>query len=110
MKEGTAIEITQRFMQEVGVGDNYNMRYRHLQLMPKERLILQGENQYFILTDPPFQLKMYSKAGIFNLRDDRINEHQYLHRGITVLINQDSKRVLQVKILQIIPKQKENGF
>ena len=44
MNEGTAIEIAEGKMRELGVGEDYILRYRHLRLDPKEKRKLKGEN------------------------------------------------------------------
>lgn len=103
MTEGLAIEIAERKMKELGVGDNFLIRLRHFQIPPASKIELDAENELLILVKPDEYVKMYSKAGIFNLRDNRINEMQYIHRGKTWIINQETKRYLQVKIIQVIP-------
>lgn len=104
MTEGLAIEIAKQMMQEQGVNDQYIYRYRHFQLAPLGKLELKGHNELLILIRPDEQVKAYSKAGIYNVLDTRINEMQYLHRGVVTIINQSRDRYLQVKLLQVIPK------
>lgn len=104
MTEGLAIEIAKQMMQEQGVGDQYIFRFHHYQIAPLRKLEIKGHNELIILIRPDQQLKAYSKAGIYNLLDTRINEMQYLHRGIVTLINQSKEMQLQVKLLQVIPK------
>lgn len=103
MTEGTAIEFARLTMKELGVGDCYTLRYRQIQLPPFRKVELKATNEVIILIKPSYFLKAYSKTGILNLRDRLINEHQYIHRGKTVLINENGKRHIQVKILQVIP-------
>lgn len=104
MTEGLAIEIAKQMMQEQGVGDQYIYRYRHFQLAPLGKIEMKGHNELIILIRPDDQVKAYSKAGIYNVQDTRINEMQYLHRGVVTIINQSKELHLQVKVLQVIPK------
>lgn len=103
MTEGTAIEFARLTMKELGVGDCYTLRYRQIQIPPHRKVELKASNEIIILIKPPYFLKAYSKAGILNRTDKFINEHQYIHRGKTVLINQNSKAYLNATVLQVIP-------
>ncbi len=107
MTEGLAIELAKQKMLEMGVGENYLIRFRHFQLAPLSQIKIQGFNELLILVRPDDNVKVYSKAGIYNEQDNGINEMQYVHRGLTVIFNQRKDKFLQVKILQVIPKLKE---
>ena len=109
MTEGFALELAKQAMNEMGVGENFLIRFRHFQVPPSSKIELKANNELLIIVKPSRYLKVYSKAGIYNELDSRINEMQYIHRGLTVIINQQRKGFLQVKILQIIPKIKQNG-
>jgi hypothetical protein len=103
MTEGTAIELAKQKMKESGE-ENYILRFRHFQLPPISKVELNAYNELLILIRPEPYVKMYSKTGIYNSQDTKINEMQYLHQGATIIINQDYKNHLQVKVLQVIPK------
>jgi len=103
MTEGLAIEIAKQKMMEIGVGENYLIRFRHFQIQPLSKVELKGHNEFLILIQPDRYIKVYSKAGIYNELDNGINEMQYVHRGVTVLFNQQTRGTLQVKVLQVIP-------
>ena len=105
MNEGTAIEIAERKMSEMGVGDNYILRYRHLRLDPLEKQKIKAENHLYILIRPSKSIKVASKAGIYDMIDSGINELQYTHRGLILIENLVKARV-DVKFIQVIPKQK----
>ena len=109
MTEGLAIELARQQMMELGNGEDYIIRLRHFQIPPSSKIQLTGHNELLILIRPEHEVKMYSKSGIYNELDNRINEMQYLHRGLTVIINQKSEGYLQVKVLQVIPKLKKDG-
>jgi len=103
MTEGLAIELAKQKMLELGVGENYLIRFRHFQVAPLSGIKLKGFNELLILVRPDADLKVYSKTGIYNEKDSRINEMQYVHRGVTVIFNQRKEGFLQVKLLQVIP-------
>lgn len=105
MNEGTAIELARRKMKEMGVGKKYILRYRHFRLSPSEKITIRGENHLFILIDPPYRIKVKSKAGIYNMVDQGINELQHIHRGLIVVENPIS-RTLDTRFIQVIPLHK----
>ncbi|NOQ75641.1 MAG: hypothetical protein GQ574_26775 [Crocinitomix sp.] len=102
MNEGTAITIAEHKMKELGVGDNYILRYRHFRLDPNEVREIKGENHLYILTYPFNDIKISSKAGVYDLKDDGINELQYVHRGVIRIENKSGVR-LDAKFIQAIP-------
>ena len=106
MTEGLAIELAKRKMEELGVGENYLLRLRHFQIGSLSKLELDGENHLYILVDPDNLTKVYSKAGVYNVLDEKLNEMTYLHRG-KITVNNQGGGYLQVKFLQVIPKNKE---
>lgn len=106
MTEGLAIELAKRKMEELSVGENYLLRFRHFQIAPVSKLELKASNELFILIDPDSMIKVFSKAGVYNVQDNKINEMQYIHRGNITVINQGKKEFMQVMFLQVIPKLK----
>lgn len=102
MKEGTAIELAQKRMEELGI-KNYLLRYRTLQLAPLAKLIIDAENHLYYLIEPSVYAIVRSKAGICNLRDITINEMQFVHRGKITIQNQYETNYLLVKFIQVIP-------
>ena len=106
MNEGTAIEIAEQKMKELGIGKDYIIRYRHLMLDPQQKKEIKGENHLYILIQPNSGIMVASKAGIFNMGDTGINEQQYIHRGL-ILIESFLKSRIDVKFIQVIPLQKK---
>ena len=104
MTEGLAIEIAKQKMQQLGNGKEYLFHLRHLQISPLTQVKLKAQNELFILIKPPDDVKVYSKAGIYNMMDTDINEMQYVHRGLTTVFNQHKQDHLHVKFLQVTPK------
>ncbi|MBI3133635.1 MAG: hypothetical protein HYZ14_03070 [Bacteroidetes bacterium] len=105
MTEGAAIEIIRYQMCELGVID-YIVRYRHLRLKESEKRIIKAENHLFVLIDPQANIKVESKAGIYDMRDQTINEQQHLHRGIISVTNQSLVQN-DARFIQAIPRQKK---
>lgn len=104
MNEGTAIEIARYKMCELGI-DNYVLRYRHLNLKETEKRIIKAENHLFIFIDPQIDIKIESKAGVYDLKDKTNQEQQHVHRGIITVTNQSASQN-NARFIQVIPKEK----
>jgi len=102
MNEGTAITIAEHKMKELGVGKNYILRYRHFRLDPYEVREIKGQNHVYILTYPFFNISILSKAGIYDLEDNGVNELQHVHTGKIRIENKSNVR-LDAKFIQVIP-------
>lgn len=111
MTEGLAIEIAKQMMKEQGIGDQYIIRFRHFLIPTSGTLEIKAHNELFILLRPEYLFSVSSMAGTYNLADIRINEMQYLHRGLITIVNKSKGTPVFVKMLQVIPKLKreENG-
>ena len=106
MEEGTGIAIAKNKMKELGIAEcDYILRYRHFRLDPNEKREIKGDNHYFILIYPYFNVKLESKMGIYDMEDDGVNELQHLHSGLIKIENQSRIR-LDVKFIQVIPVEK----
>lgn len=108
MTEGLAIEIVEHKMRELGVGENYLLRYRHFQLEPGGKRVLKTLNHLFILLTPDVDSQVSSRNGVFDLKDTTAPEMQYLHNGEITLVNQNPKFFISIKFLQVIPTNKIN--
>ena len=104
MTEGTALDFAKSKMNELGVED-YRLRYRHIIFKGREKKILKGENQLFIFIQSYGQVKITSKAGIYDRTDAAINEMQYIHTGL-IEIENNSTRQTEVRMIQVIPTYK----
>lgn len=102
MDEGTAIKFGEIKMREQAI-ENYLMVYRHLRVDRLETLEINAGNDIYILTYPYYNVRVESKAGIYDTKDEGLNEMQHIHRGIITIQNQ-STIILDVKFIQIIPK------
>ena len=105
MNEGTAIDFAQKRMKEMGV-DTYMIRYRHLQIAPLATISLDGQNHLYYLIQPNQYIRVKSKAGIFDVQDNAVNEMQHVHRGKMTIKNLYQNRYLQVMFIQVIPSNK----
>lgn len=103
MTEGLAIEIAKYKMMELGYGEDYTLRFRHLILKFNEAREMELSNDWMILISPLEQIKVQSKTGILNLTDNEINEQQYIHSGVIKLTNLNTKLPTGIKFLQVIP-------
>lgn len=102
MEEGTAIAVAKGKMKEIGIGDEYILRYRHFRLDAEETRTVKADNQYFILINSESQVKVKSKRGLYDMEDDGINELSHLHSGKIEITNQTNLRT-DAKFLQVIP-------
>lgn len=110
MNEGTAIDLAEKRMAQTGITD-FLIRYRHLQIAPLATVEIEGDNQFFFLIQPNSYIKVTSKAGVFNIQNNAINEMQYEHRGKIKVTNLYGNRYLHAKFIQVIPitKNTHNG-
>ncbi|MBA2613357.1 MAG: hypothetical protein H0U95_15420 [Bacteroidetes bacterium] len=98
-----AIEYIPRRMNDIGIGTNYFLRYRHFVIQPLETIELDGDNQFFIQVDEITDITIRSEFGIYDLSDTTINEQQYEHQGKITLYNY-SASMKHVRFIQVIPK------
>lgn len=108
MTEGLAIEIAKHKMMELGVGDNYILRYRHFIILPESFVQIVANDELFILLNPNEMTKVESMLGDYDLEDidEREHEHevQYIHSRFIYVHNLSAKENLHAKFLQVIPK------
>lgn len=97
-----ALEYIPRRMKEMGHGNNYHIRFRHLVLQAAEQRELQADNQLYLLLDEPQDIRIDSDSGLFDWSESSVNELTYEHTG-TILISNYAPFVKQVRWIQIIP-------
>lgn len=98
-----ALEYITRMMQDLGVNNNYLLKFRHLVIQPNDLVIIDGYNEYFLLVYADNYLKVCSEFGVYDLSDNGINEQQYEHQG-EITITNDSAIPKHIKFIQVIPK------
>nr|WP_294860127.1 hypothetical protein [uncultured Fluviicola sp.] len=104
MTEGLAIEIAEKMMRERGIGcDDYLLRFRHLILGIGETRPVSAKSDLFLLLSPVSLVRVYSRSGVYDTTIS-LNEAQYVHTGNFTVANLDTKAVVHVKFLQVIPK------
>ncbi|MBL4898592.1 MAG: hypothetical protein JKX76_02970 [Colwellia sp.] len=105
MTTGFALEYIKRRMLELGFGDRFLLKYRHLQLQAREVRTIDANNQFYLLIEPDDTIAVSSKFGQYNISDRGINEMQYEHRG-TIKVSNISEGYAYAKFIQVIPKHK----
>lgn len=90
-------------MQELGVNNNYLLKFRHLVIQPNDIVIVDAYNEYFLLVQAGNDLKVKSEFGVYDLFDTGINEQQYEHQG-KITITNTSKILKHIKFIQVIPR------
>lgn len=103
MNIALAIEYIPRRMKDIGVGDNYYLRFRHFVLEPSETIELDAHNQFFLLIDDNSDLSISSDFGFYDITYPNTNEQTYEHQG-NIIITNYSPTLNHVRFIQIIPK------
>ncbi len=98
-----ALDFIPRRMRELGYGENYITRWRHLQIEGKGSLKIESNNEIYLLINPSNQVAVRSKIGNFDLGDPTINEMQYEHKGKIQIRNKQDDAPLFVLFIQVIP-------
>ena len=103
MTTNFALDYIPRRMQELGVNNNYLLKFRHLVIQPNDIVIVDAYNEYFLLVQAGNDLRVKSEFGVYDLFDTGINEQQYEHQG-KITINNTSKILKHIKFIQVIPR------
>lgn len=103
MTTNFALDYIPRRMQELGVNDNYLLKFRHLVIQPNDIVIVDAYNEYFLLVQAGNDLRVKSEFGVYDLFDTGINEQQYEHQG-KITITNTSKILKHIKFIQVIPR------
>ncbi|HOZ86923.1 MAG TPA: hypothetical protein PL029_04145 [Bacteroidia bacterium] len=103
MNIALAIEYIPRRMKDLGVGDNYYLRFRHFVLEGNQTLELDAHNQFFLLIDDNSDLSISSDFGFYDITYPNTNEQTYEHQGLITITNYSST-LNHVRFIQIIPK------
>lgn len=97
-----ALAFIPRRMRELGYGDNYIIRWRHFQLERQQIFKIDADNEYFMLINPNSNFAVRSKAGVFDLLDEAIDEQKYEHRG-KIQVKNRAKETQLILFIQVIP-------
>lgn len=93
-----------RIMKELGVNDNYHLKFKHWVLAPCEVKIVEGYNQYFFLLEAEDTVRVKSEFGEYDLLNNKILEQRYEHQG-KITISNPSSVYKHIKFFQVIPIQ-----
>jgi hypothetical protein len=103
-----ALEYIPRRMEELGFGNEYYLRFRHLVMQPSEEREMQAYNQFFILAEEAVDVKVESEFGIFDLSLKNANEMLYEHQGL-IRIKNLASGINHIRFIQVIPKHKKQN-
>lgn len=103
MNIALALEYIPRRMNDLGVGTNYFLRFKHLVLQPLEVREIAAGSQLFIMVDGNSNVRVVSDFALYDLADTSTNEQDYEHQG-TILITNQADRVTHLRFIQVIPK------
>jgi len=98
-----ALEYIPRRMEELGYGNDYYLRFRHLVLQPAEQVELAAFNQLYILVEEVQDVSVISEFGIFDLSLKNANEMLYEHQG-QITIQNNASGIKHIRFIQVIPK------
>lgn len=102
MTPALAQEYVKRRMIELGYGDKYHLRFKHMILQSGETRIEKAYGSYYILVEEPVNISVRSQNGIFDLSFTNTNELQYEHHGKIYIIN-SAGGVSRARFIQVIP-------
>jgi hypothetical protein len=97
-----ATDYIARRMKELGYGNNYYLRFRHLVLRAKEKRKIEAPNQLFLLINPHDDIAVKSDFGIYDATVENINECQYEHQG-SIQVRNYAAITAHARFIQAIP-------
>lgn len=101
-----ALDYLPRRMKELGYGENYLTRYRHMRVEDRTTVSVKAHNQLFLFISPEeLNITVKSARGVYNLSDYTINEQQHEHSG-TIEISNNTGQNQYLLFIQVIPKNK----
>lgn len=105
-----ALDYIPRRMKELGYGENYLTRYRHVRVEDKSSITINAYNQLLLFISPEgLNINIKSSRGIYNLSDYTINEQQHEHSGAVAISNNTGQDQYMV-FVQVIPKNKTKNL
>lgn len=105
MTQALALEYIPRRMKELGVNDDYSIRFRHFMLKSEETIVIEADNQFFILTEETTSITITSEMGYYDLSEALSNEQSYEHQG-TITLKNNSSYTVHLRFIQVIPNNK----
>lgn len=102
-----ALDYIPRRMRELGYGENYVTRYRHLYVADKTVMKIDADNQLWMFIEPEAVVTISSERGVYDMYDTTINQQQHEHSG-KIKVSNNSGRDVYVLFIQAIPTNKNN--
>ena len=96
------MDYVKRRMQELGHGEKFVTRLRHLILEPLDKFSIRTGSDLFVIIDAPEDLRVESDHGVYDLSDPDISEMEYEHSGLITITNQYTFKN-HLKMIQAIP-------
>ena len=103
MNELLAIEFARFRMRELGIGDNYTIRVRHLYIKTGESQTIKAGKDVLIFYNLASFQRIQSRAGFYDMTFPDSNEMQYVHSGEVTLTNLNESSPTSFIFLQVIP-------
>lgn len=101
-----ALDYIPRRMRELGYGDHYITRFRHLMLKPAEIVTMESyAGEFLLLIEPTLLIRVDSELGRYNMSSELTNEQQYEHQGYIEIENLNNG-FNHIRFIQVIPLHK----
>ena len=103
MTVALALEYIPKRMNELGFGNDYYIRFRHLVIQANEELEIDAYNQFYLLVEDVVDASIVSEFGLYDLAEENTNEQLYEHQGAITIKNYSSS-TNHLRFIQVIPK------
>lgn len=91
-----------RRMADLGIGNNYYTRAKHVIVPAGQTLLVNAQSQFFILVDENPDVTIISDFGFYDLSYPSTNEQSYEHQG-NIEITNNSTSTTHVRFIQVVP-------
>jgi hypothetical protein len=98
-----ALSYIRKKMKDIGLGNRYQIKYRHINIPANDAIVIDASNHYYIILNNPIKISVVSDYGIYDADDEQLNEYQYEHTGPMKIINK-SAFVQSIRMIQVIPR------
>lgn len=102
MHPSIVMEYIKTRIRELGLGEEYVIRFKHIPVPPTGNLTLRTAKDFFVIIDMPEDLRIESERGVYDLSDQNLSEIEYEHRG-TIQITNLYNFFNHLKMIHVIP-------
>jgi hypothetical protein len=102
MSPSIVMEYIRSRTRELGFGDDYILRLKHILLEPLQEMSLHTTKDFYVLIEMPEDIRIESERGVFDLSDLNLSEQEYEHRGSITITNQYIFKN-HLKMIHVIP-------